>query len=198
VTLWLLGCYDFDAATRCYARDCGPSPPADAALDGSSFCPGNSALNGGFEDGTSNWSETSSGAALTRQAGGYAGTVYAAKVCAVGSDTFFGIQQKPTAVVSPTLGSSYQMDVWAYSDTAPPSLKVELDEIGSTGQITDSSSQTVTLDATWQRISVTHTITGTGASSIGIKLLGSTSVSGSCFLVDEVCLIRVGPDGGGP
>ncbi len=156
-------------------------------------CPGNLVLNAGFETGTDGWSALD--AVAVRKTGGRTGD-YSVQVCRSQTSGIrtFTLEDTRPSVVNPTQGDTYRLSVWVRTTTtsAPQQFMAVLREVGANNnQVGDNANGTMTPDGTWQQVTSSYTVLGTGSLSVVDELTSLSAPAGSCLDFDDVCLVKV-------
>lgn len=183
-----------DGATASDApSDTGSNPDAlvDSGADSEPSLP-NLHPNGSFEANIMPW-------------GAYQGAVTQSDIARTGahslracgsSNTDFYTADDGSALGPPTIGASYRVEAWVRTSpgaSAPPSMTIFLRSVNFTGGFqsieTNDAKAPGAITSTWQKISVTITITK-AAERFGV-FVGADPSAGGCFLLDDVVLQRI-------
>jgi parallel beta-helix repeat protein len=144
--------------------------------------------NPGFENNTSGWNTSASGAgvSLSRVAGGHSGD-WAGKLANGGTGAADCVLNDSPNWIATTIAATYQAGMWVRADTAGATLKVKIREYRSGTQV-GSNSTTVPLAMSWQHVTLAYTPTSPGSSSLDLNAYVSGAAVGTCFYVDDVSI----------
>ena len=148
----------------------------------------NLVLNGTCDDDTTNWIAFQSTVSLSTTA--RTGS-HSCMVCDAGFPDFTMDDDQPT-VASADPGNMFLGQAWVR--TAPGAAiptRVYLEIRDATTQNGDASNM-VSVDDTWQQVTLVHGVTMT-TQPVEVLIAGGTSASSTnpCFLVDDITLVRV-------
>ena len=141
--------------------------------------------NPGFELGTSGWQGEVSTNTLSRVAGGHSGG-WAAQISNSQAGGTCGLDDKPSWV-SVTQAGPYTASIWVRSDTPGLTLRLRVREFAS-GVQQGSTTSTVALTTSWQRVTVTYTPVAPGQSSLDFEAYTLNSPVGVCFQADDASI----------
>ncbi len=152
--------------------------------------PPNLLLNGGFEFGTANWLGVRS--TLGTEPEARSGRA-AARVCFTGGGPNYLITDQPNSARA-RRGEVYVADAWVRASPDNPSqvlvARLTLMERTKAGDyIAGSHSLKMTIDDQWRRITMIRTVSSEAA-EVDLSIVADTTVAKSCFLVDDMSLIR--------
>jgi hypothetical protein len=144
--------------------------------------------NDGFETDLTGWNTASSGPniVLERVAGGHSGG-FAARLSNTGttSSTYAVLQDSPNWL-GVTVAGTYTASLWVRADTAGGIFKLKLQEYtGST--LRGSNVAQVTLTTSWQKVTVTYTVTSPG-STLDFQSYLTSPPPGVDFYADDASL----------
>jgi hypothetical protein len=158
------------------------SVAANAVLGFAAVCP---VSDGSFESGVSGWVVT--GAILTRTPvahdGAWAGLLTSSRTT-TGSAT----ATAPLAVTVTRARSGYDIGLWARTDGKPITLTLSVVETRR-GAVAGSAQQSVTLNSSWQSVSLHYRIKSAG-SSVQVKLSVPDLPAAGSFAIDGVWALR--------
>jgi parallel beta-helix repeat protein len=145
--------------------------------------------NPGFETDLSGWNTSGSGTGvtLTRVSGGHSGSWAAQLINGSAAATTCAINDSPDWV-KPTVAGTYTGTLWARADTAGKPLKLRFREYTlSSGALLGTATSQITLSTSWQRVSVSYTVTTPGSSSLDFNayLSSADAPPGPCFYADD-------------
>ena len=157
------------------------------AVAGTASADVNAVVDGGFEDGVSAWTITS-GATLTRSAGGHSGS-FSALISNPGTAAMtVALNDKVNTIASTVKGRSYTATAWVRAVTPKQSVGIRLMEYAGS-QFRGQGRGTLWLtDTSWHQISVTYVAVSDGA-TLDLNLLDWRMPSKASLAVDDVALL---------
>jgi PKD repeat protein len=143
--------------------------------------------NPGFEVDTSGWNAGSSSTmTLARVAGGVGGDWAALVTNGGGAAATCVLNDSPDAV-RPTSAGTYTASVWVRGD-AGVTLKLRLREWNG-GALAGSATTQVTLDGSWQHVSVAYSPVAPGSSTLDFNAYIQNGAPGPCFQADDAAIV---------
>jgi hypothetical protein len=158
------------------------SVAGNAVLGFAAVCP---VSDGSFESGVSGWVVT--GATLTRTPvahdGAWAGLLTSSRT-RNGTTT----ATAPLTVTVTRARSGYDIGLWARTDGKPVTLTLSVIETRR-GAVAGSAQQAVTLNSSWQSVSLRYRVTSAG-SSVQVRVSVPSLPAGGSFEIDGVWALR--------
>ncbi len=149
---------------------------------------GNLVGNAGFEQGTSGWNVSGSGAniALARVEGGHTGG-WAAKLTNTGTtNSTCALNDSPNWVATTSSGT-YTGVLWVRADSGGATLKLRFREwTGST--LVGSATTQATLTTSWQKVTVPYPAASPGSSTLDFNAYVVGASPGTCFYADDASI----------
>jgi hypothetical protein len=144
--------------------------------------------NGGFESDMSGWNVSGGdpGTSVTRVAGGRSGGHSARLANSNESAATCTLNDSPNWVRTTSAGT-YVATLWVRADVAGQSLKFRVREF-SGSSLLGTKTTDVRLTNEWQQVTVSHTITAAGASTLDLNAYVVKAAPGHCFDVDDVMI----------
>ncbi len=145
-------------------------------------CPGNLVMNPSFDTGSSGWVGINASLALVPGRRGNA-----LQGCLT-TGSYFSISDNPSTVLSPVLGTTYRLSLWARGESAAPESYGVIREIGPTDYV-DHIDTKFALSTDWQEVVVSYTVLASDSLAIEIYTGVTDPTPGTCLQVDDVCLV---------
>jgi hypothetical protein len=178
VSAYAAGAADIGAAATIDLR----AVARNAVLGFAAVCP---VTDGSFESGTTGWVVT--GATLTRTPVAHDGA-WAGLVTRAGTTQGAATATAPLASTVTRTRSGYDIGLWARTDHPPITLTLQIFERRG-GTLVGSASQSVTLDSSWQPVSVRYRVKAVG-SSLQVQVSAPVLPAGGSFAIDGVWALR--------
>jgi parallel beta-helix repeat protein len=152
----------------------------------------NFATNPGFETDLAGWNTSGSttGASLTRVAGGHSGGWAARLTNPTSAALNCTLNDSPDSVKPAQPGTTYTAAMWVRADAPLSGFKLRIREYtGST--LAGTATTQVNLTTAWQLVTVTYKAVNTG-SSLDVNGYASSVPAGASFYVDDVTVTTTG------
>jgi parallel beta-helix repeat protein len=145
--------------------------------------------NSGFEADTSGWNTSGSGTGVTlaRVSGGLSGS-WSARLSngSTGASTCL-LNDSPNWVTTTSAGT-YTASLWVRADSNGAALKLRFREYSGTTLLA-TTTNTVTLKPSWQKVTVSAVPTAPGSSTLDLNAYVSSAPPGNCFYADDASVI---------
>ena len=144
--------------------------------------------NPGFEADTSGWNTNGgdAGVTLTRVAGGHSGS-WAGQLTNTNATTSNCTLNDAPNWMNGTSAGTYTTTLWARADSAGATLRARVREFNNNIAV-GSQTSTLTLDTTWQQVTVTYVPAMLG-STLDLNVYTLNTPPGTCFSADDVTML---------